>query len=509
MVSLCAIVSFFAVFGCKSAKSAVPESPASAATAATAATSPIPTPKLLLWLRADAGVTKDTANHVVTWADQSGHKIDAGQATPGAQPLFVTDAGNGKPAIRFDGKQDYLSMPTGSADFSHGMSLFAVVNPTGNSAWGRVIDLGDETYGFGVMRHDNSTNWEYFVSNGKWNEVDNDRYTGLTLNSPQLLEVVVAPDGGTALRKSASPPVTASFPLLARMTFTQNYLGASPKDKQYWSGDFAEILLYHAALTDADRQQVEHYLLDKYAIQPVTGSTEPKPLLKTAKRVPVQYYLSLPHGWTADKAWPIVVTINGVGGDCLGNCTDFVEARKDRPYIIVTPCVYSNGNDPQDKEAVIAIAREVQQEYHGEQHFFLTGFSAGGHVTWQIIFGHPELLAGAVLSSGNFVGRGIAAISQAPERVHLPIHGIVGEHDYPGYAQQRANGQQVARNNGYQDLSVEDVPGGGHYSYPDQVLAFCDSVWSPINPRRTCSIPELTSLIWHGADPKNNFRYRG
>jgi hypothetical protein len=38
------------------------------------------------------------------------------------------------------------------------------------------------------------------------------------------------------------------------------------------------------------------------------------------------------------------------------------------------------------------------------------------------------------------------------------------------------NGKQRALDNGYRNITEEVVPGAGHYSSPDQVLAFCDSV---------------------------------
>jgi hypothetical protein len=37
-------------------------------------------------------------------------------------------------------------------------------------------------------------------------------------------------------------------------------------------------------------------------------ASEP-PQLKTASSHPIQYYLSLPEGWTAGKRWPVVVVI--------------------------------------------------------------------------------------------------------------------------------------------------------------------------------------------------------
>jgi hypothetical protein len=68
--------------------------------------------KLALWLAADVAVTADPANRVISWQDivhgdnTSGE--DAIQVDEAARPLLVLDAIHKKPAIRFDGKSDFL-----------------------------------------------------------------------------------------------------------------------------------------------------------------------------------------------------------------------------------------------------------------------------------------------------------------------------------------------------------------------------------------------------------------
>src|SRR2546428_11721680 len=81
-------------------------------------------------------------------------------------------------------------------------------------------------------------------------------------------------------------------------------------------------------------------------------TAQPKPDLKTAAGSGVQYYLSLPKGWTPTSTWPILVTIDGGGHNFPANFQSFINARGDRPFIIVTPCVTSNGNDPAELKAV-------------------------------------------------------------------------------------------------------------------------------------------------------------
>ena len=157
----------------------------------------------------------------------------------------------------------------------------------------------------------------------------------------------------------------------------------------------------------------------------------------------------MPKGWSPSENWPILVTVNGAGHDFLGNCKAFVRARGDRRFIIVTPCVSSNGKDPADLEAVLAIVKEVQQQSNGQQKFFITGFSAGGHLTWQLVFLHPDLLLGAAPAAANFRFRGITAVSTAKERVKLPIHGFNGDKDKPAINTQWDDAVQYARRHGY------------------------------------------------------------
>ena len=60
---------------------------------------------LQFWLKADAGVTA-SGGKVSAWKDQSGKGNDALQSDVDLQPTLVSDGGNGKPAVRFDGDAD-------------------------------------------------------------------------------------------------------------------------------------------------------------------------------------------------------------------------------------------------------------------------------------------------------------------------------------------------------------------------------------------------------------------
>jgi dienelactone hydrolase len=255
-----------------------------------------------------------------------------------------------------------------------------------------------------------------------------------------------------------------------------------------------------------------------------------EPELKTASSHPIQYYLSLPAGWVAGppervgssqqspgKKWPVVVVIDGAERDFLQAATAFAQARGKRPFIILTPLVVTNGgagyrsvptyrysdqvwdriqNSGQftfDMDGINAIMQDVVKQYGGEDKFFITGFEAGGHTVWGILFNHPEAVRGAALVCPNYLGRWVnevksedgrtssEGISSAAERIGLPIRNFIGTKDdlcgvgHPIYTQmQRA--MSLADAHGYKNVSLVRVEGKGHEPLADEVLDYFSSL---------------------------------
>src|SRR6476646_3988057 len=149
--------------------------------------------------------------------------------------------------------------------------------------------------------------------------------------------------------------------------------------------------------------------------------TAEAPQLKTASTHPIQYYLSLPEGWTATKKWPVVVVIESADREFLQAATAFAHARGSRPFILVTPLVVTNGgagfrsvpayhysNEVWDRiqhsgqfkfvlDGLNAIVQDVVKQYGGEEKFFIAGLEAAGHTIWGVLFNHPEAVRAAVL----------------------------------------------------------------------------------------------------------------
>jgi dienelactone hydrolase len=222
------------------------------------------------------------------------------------------------------------------------------------------------------------------------------------------------------------------------------------------------------------------------------------PSLKTASRHPMQYYVSLPDGWTPARRWPIVVTVTGGLKDFQHNAQLFADARKKLPFIIVTPVNLTNGGsdlrhapeyhyapsvwDEVDKtgwcdfdlKGLNAVIDEVRRDDSGEQKYFIAGHSAGAHLVWMMVLMQPEKLLGAATTGGNFRNRCIENISNAPDRTTLPVKGFLGENDAARtpLAEQFNDAMKLATTHGYKNLSSEIIKGGEHAPMADEVLAY-------------------------------------
>ena len=231
------------------------------------------------------------------------------------------------------------------------------------------------------------------------------------------------------------------------------------------------------------------------------------PQLKTASSHPIQYYLSLPDGWSAGKKWPVVVVIDSADREFLQAATAFAQARQQRPFILVTPLVVTNGGAGArsvptyhysdqvwdriqnsgpfkfDTDGITAIMQDVEKEYGGEDKYFIAGLEAAGHTIWGILFNHPEALRGAAIVCPNYLGRWVdeAHISSAAERSALPIRNFVGTNDTlcspgtPIYTQMQ-KAISVAEAHGYKNVSLTRVEGKGHERLADEVLAYFSSL---------------------------------
>ncbi len=222
------------------------------------------------------------------------------------------------------------------------------------------------------------------------------------------------------------------------------------------------------------------------------------PVLKAATHHAMQYWLSLPEGWRASRKWPIVITISGGRKNFQETEEIYVKARKQLPFILVSPAILSNGGsdfrhmaeynyassvwDDVEKNGfcgfdlagIDAVIADVRAQYHGDQVYF-TGHSAGGHLTWMMVLLRPDRIAAAAPSAGNFTNRCIddaSKISTSAARTRLPVREFIGEVDEhrSGLEDQFQKAKALAAAHGYQNISFEVVKGEHHVPLAEPVL---------------------------------------
>jgi poly(3-hydroxybutyrate) depolymerase len=258
-------------------------------------------------------------------------------------------------------------------------------------------------------------------------------------------------------------------------------------------------------------------------LSPFTLPVINSPELRQTATHPMQYYVSLPTGWTKTRTWPVVVVVPGSSKNWVQSSNAFAAVRDARryPFIVVTPLWVTNGGrnlranehyvyPPAvwdlvdrgrcsfDMDGMRAVLEDVSKNFNGEPKAFLTGHSAGGHISVATALVHPELLRAAAFAATNYLGRCVDAptvdknpdyvdpspmlpISSSPARVSLPVRFFLGTDDaYAKYlAPQRANAIRDATSHGFTDVSSVDVRHASHEPMVVPVLDFFASLLTP------------------------------
>lgn len=224
--------------------------------------------------------------------------------------------------------------------------------------------------------------------------------------------------------------------------------------------------------------------------------------LKTCQKYPMMYYVSFPKGHNSKKKLPVLVVLEAAEKQFKENAQRFVDARGDLPYIIVAPINVNNGfqgrKDPTlwpypaetwtfiekvgdctfNQEGILAVAKEVSVLYGGDDRFYVTGFEAGTHALWPLVFQHPERLKGAVAVAGNYNQRtciSTQVYSKDPARLQLPVVGMYGENDpvFGDRAQvfdQWLAAKKMATEHGFQNVTEKKIAGKDHVPMPTEVF---------------------------------------
>jgi predicted peptidase len=235
------------------------------------------------------------------------------------------------------------------------------------------------------------------------------------------------------------------------------------------------------------------------------------PELKKAKRHPIQYYISLPDNWSPKLKWPVVIAVEDASKQFKTNAKRFIAARKSMPFILVVPIITTNGGQGHrdatiypysksvwdtidrisicrfDMEGLQNIIQDIKEDYSGSDKLFITGFEAGAHLVWAMVFKHPEMLYAAAPVAGNYRSRCIedGLFSNDISRIQLPIKNFTGSNDEGfgingNFYYQFIDAKNLALSKGYKNISETQVRGKGHEPLPEEVLDYFNTVWKTV-----------------------------
>ncbi len=197
---------------------------------------------------------------VSRWEDQSGNGYHALQTTIAKRPAFVSNAINNRPAVRFDGVDDFMAYTLGSIPGAH--TVFVVfqcmASGSNSSVWRQSTDAVHQG-----ITIDSVTDLYSYHGAGKYvreTEVVADTYYIVSRvwdGGADAADMNLWLDGDASTSKTGTPVST-------NMTAAGGIGGEAASN--FLEGEIAEVWLFPTALNAGERGQVETYLASKYRI---------------------------------------------------------------------------------------------------------------------------------------------------------------------------------------------------------------------------------------------------
>ena len=225
---------------------------------------------LTVWLKADALAGLAGGSPVSLWPDASGNGFSAIQPLGANQPVYVTNALNGLPVVRFNGtNSDCLWFQRPVQDNFTILCVFQSTQGLGSGTLyyqgaglvngevnGTVNDFGVCLFANGQVCAGTGNPDVAALSAAGYN---NGRPHLMTFKRTESTGLVSLYLDGTLVAVSTGNTASLTAP-------NQLMLGALPTGNNFFSGDIAEVQIYNTALTEADRTGYERALKCKYSL---------------------------------------------------------------------------------------------------------------------------------------------------------------------------------------------------------------------------------------------------
>ena len=279
-----------------------------------------PKPGLVLWLKADAGVTTNADGSVANWLDQSGlgnHAIqDPIYFYP--TPRINTDTNTGKPALYFDANLTYLLVTNNpSLALTNDLSIFFGASfedlAATNSICGKTTLIAPHPFDYFVTPAGTAV-----MNRGEARGASAIGSAGRAILPGSFVVAGFAAQGslGTHYLQGATNG-TGALGYGVVDDGTDLLIGTRDNRDIFFKGNLSELLIYNRGLSDSEAQAANSYLAGRNGIATAQISTVP-PTLKATQTGPGAVQLSWLPGYAgyvlegrtnlATGAWAPVAT---------------------------------------------------------------------------------------------------------------------------------------------------------------------------------------------------------
>jgi hypothetical protein len=208
-----------------------------------------------IWLDAEySTVDLDGSNNVIGWRSLQGG-LFASQSTVANRPAYTTNVMNGKPAIRFDGSNDSLSLGNLGGLFPSAATMVCIV---------RVLD---SSYNIMSTLNNSGARWNNGAGTGALalftTAVQTSFPTDMPLNGTWVMSVRISAAYGLEVRLNGvrQSYKSTGFTYTGGDTFL---IGAAPGSAAFLNGDIHSLALYNRVLTDRELRTIEECFAWRY-----------------------------------------------------------------------------------------------------------------------------------------------------------------------------------------------------------------------------------------------------
>ncbi len=252
---------------------------------------------LALWL--DAGRITGLASGAVVnqWPDATLNTNHALRTF--GNPLFVTNAVNGLPVVRFDGTDDNFNFRA----IANARTVFWVLkeSATASANWRSLIC------------HSTANTWHRGANKTYWSGPSSGGF-----GQPVIYNGITWQNGVPVNGQTATVPTT--YAVVALQTTADAATDQLGRDRTFadraWVGDFAEILVFTRVLNAAEMDTVGRYLADKYAVAGYGPATVNPATFAHRRRLTFPGYA----GTTALTNFPVLVKFADGGAFRYSDC---------------------------------------------------------------------------------------------------------------------------------------------------------------------------------------------